>query len=205
MKKRIIGAAIAAIVLMALVAACAPEVQDVSIVDDYQAAQVAKVEAAQKGDNYYVIVSWDAAKNGTGYGLYAQPDGKKTVINLWDAGNVWTSNDWNWVINPQDPDNLWKEPEIDWSDKNKNTDVDKWSAFIKIKHTRTKYADDPDDKETTTVGTLAPGKYRFGVKTFDGSPKNSDSEIKWSAPFDIAAPAGKADNDDPWGYEFHEW
>jgi len=220
MKKRIIGAVIATIVMMALTAACAPEVQDVNLVgQDLNAAQVSKVEVSQKGDNYFVIASWDAVKNGTGYHVYAQPDGKKTVIDLgdiWYYGNwagVWADNDWNWVFKtPEAPDNTWKETYIDWDDKNRNTDVDKWSAFIKIKHTRTKYASDPENKETVTVGQLAPGKYRIGIQTNDINPNNNDSEIKWSAPIDIAAPANKSSDGDPWypgyddgGYDFGRW
>lgn len=171
------GAVIAAIVLMALSASCAPDVQDVNIVGYEQAGQVSSVTVSQIGSNYYVLISWDAVKNGTDYLVYYQQDGKKTANYLGNGQNQSTISTTTGTT--------YSPPSLVYT---RNTDLDKWSTTISIQYTSSYTFG--GTTTTSTSGVLAPGTYRFGVATNDINPLNTTSDVKWSAPFTVAAPAG---------------
>jgi len=160
MKRKLIGAALAAVVLMILFAACSDEPQ---LVAWQPAKSVAAVTPEQTTDKYYVLIKWDAIEDGTNYQVYVQEEGKKTVYQFGGGQN---SN----IYSPTTG-----FPSIP------NTDRDKWSKIISVEYTIT--------GTTYTDGELPNGKkYRFGVVTEDIKPSHSSSEIKWSDYISVAAP-----------------
>jgi len=93
MKKRLMSAVIAAVVLMALFAACGDEVQTVA---NETAKQVGTITVTQLAKNYYVVVSWDAVEGGTGYQVYVQVEGKNNILNGYNDYNGDYQNFWGW-------------------------------------------------------------------------------------------------------------
>jgi len=174
MKKRLMSAAIAAVVLMALFAACGEEVQTVA---NETAKQVGTITVTQLANNYYVVISWDAVEDGTGYSVYAQPEGKKTVIQLYSSSASNTN-----TYSNTDPvsDNYKSTP---------NSDIDKWNYIANVKYTqKTGSSSSPT---ITYPGDVPSGSVRFGVQTRNALPNHEYSEIKWSDYVTITAPADK--------------
>jgi len=174
MKRRFFSAAVAAVVLMALFTACGGDPEDVNIVGNPKAAQVASVTVTQPANLYAVIVSWDAIPNGTSYTVYLQQDGKKTVINAGygqceDTYTTSTADQYRVIMTTT-----------------KNTDSDKWSAKIDVEYTVNYGGSTPSS--TVTRGDLPPGKYRFGVGSNDADSNHRESDIKWSSDFTVASP-----------------
>ena len=176
MKRKMIGAVVAAVVLMAFFAACDNGAQDVKSVGQIQPDAPASVSAVQSKDKYAVILTWDAVKDGTSYSVYYQIDGKKTIGQLSNGQNQYTYNPADGTNQADDGKTLY------------NTDVDKWSASLTI---------DPDYKIGGTViksTTRYLGKVKFGVRANAYIPGtgwgtgNSSSDITWSAPIDVTAP-----------------
>jgi len=188
MNKKIIGAVIAAVVLIVAFAACSDEPQEVNVVDyDYQgnAKQVAAVNVAQVDSNYNLILTWEAAQDGTGYDVYCQKEGTKTVKQLNGMGptNEGSFSANTPAVNQKGPAGL------KWTDN--KTNPDNWTFAIAVQYT-----------ETTTYGTgvgaisnsqlrgnLPPGSYRFGIRTYDAINRHSPSDIKWTTYTPVAAPA----------------
>jgi len=187
MNKKIIGAVIAAVVLLGAFAACSDEPQDVNVVDyDLRnAKQVTDLNVNQVGSNYYLIFTWTAVDNGSGYKLYYKEEGKKTVKEFqqpWGYSNSTVSAK-SPVAGRQGPAGL------EWT---RNTDVDKYNLNVDVQYTvTTTYtgigAPAPDIDYN---GELPPGTYRFGIKTYDVRERVDPSDIKWSKPITVAAPAG---------------
>jgi len=195
MKKRLMSAAIAAVVLMALFAACGEEVQTVA---NETAKQVGTITVTQLAKNYKVLVSWDAVEDGTAYRVYAQVDGKNTVLlsypETWGWNQVTVSNntpeseDVKYTPNASAVDNYVCVLDVQYI----YTDYDySWDA------TAGKFVPDKDAdgkpiiNYTNIEGKLPSGKVRFGVQTHTAKPNQQPSEIKWSDPVDIKAPANK--------------
>jgi len=156
MKKRLIGAALVAVVIMAVFASCSDEPQDVNVVNDYinivndyftRSNAVSSVSAAQTTDNNYVIVSWDAIEGGVSYNVYIQQQGKNTI-----NANGYGQNNYTYSV-------------VDGS-SSVNTDIDKWSVNITV---RSYYG----------YINLPAGNYRFGVTAQDIT-HNTQSDITWS-------------------------
>jgi hypothetical protein len=110
MKKRLISAVIAAVVLMFLLAAC-DEPQEVKIVGYAQSETVEKVTATQTINRAYITVTWDAITNGSSYNVYVQQEGKKSMNYI---GNGQNNSIYGGVDGTSIP----------------NTDLDKWSYNI---------------------------------------------------------------------------
>jgi len=169
MKKRLMSAVIAAVVLMALFAACGEEVQTVA---SETANQVGDITVTQLAKNCYVLISWDAVEDGTGYQVYCQQEGKKSVIEL----------DWGWQWNTITNN----DPEDEYLDYKAITDPDKWCYPAQVKRKR---LDGPaSDPYISYIGKVPTGRVRFGVQTYTANPNKAQSEIKWSDYKDIAAP-----------------
>jgi len=181
MKKRIIGAVIAAVVMMLLFAACSDEPQ---LVAWEKAEKVAKVDVTQISGFYFVIISWDAAKNGTGYDVYAQQKDTKTLISCGYGQNKLTYR----VGSTGTP--LTSIDSID------NTEIDKWSKCIAVQYT---YIYGTGGSATTyTRGDLPPGTYRFGVQTRTALTNTNPSDIKWSDDFTVIGPPAVTGNSYPY-------
>jgi hypothetical protein len=109
----------------------------------------------------YVIVSWDAASNVTGYTIHVQQEGKKTV--------PFDSN-----ANAQ---NRYTYSEVDGSEyATANPDIDKWSALVPVSSRNSISA-------SWTSRYTAGQRYRFGVQSdrplfHNGTPAASD--VVWS-------------------------
>jgi len=172
MKKRLIGAAIAAVVLMTLFAACGDDVQTIAY---DEAEQVGDITVTQIAKNYYVVISWDAVEDGTGYSVYAQQEGKKTVINLGSGNNSNTYSNYS--------------PETENVKSTPNSDIDKWVKVVDVKYNKIDVYG--ESSYITPQGSFPSGSFRFGVQTNTLLPNHEDSEIKWSDYITITAPADK--------------
>ena len=172
MKRKMIGVAVAAVVLMAFFAACDNGAQDVKTIGYLVADAPTGVKAAQTTDKNYVIITWDAVQNGTGYTVYWQLDGKKTITQLFSGGSYsGNSNSFTYAVAD--------------GKESPNSDVDKWSGLLEI---------DPTYKiGDTEFKSPYLGKIRFGVRANvlvpgSGSTGNT-SDVVWSDYITVAAPA----------------
>jgi hypothetical protein len=119
----------------------------------------ANVRVVKTTDTTNIIVSWDAAENARGYTLYAQQQGKRTIIDVSQ-----------WTITAQCAD-IYADAD---GTNTTNTDINKWSAKI---------ATNPASL-TATTGTPKPvvgQNYRFGIssKPLENST-NYASDIAWT-------------------------
>jgi len=166
MKKRILGAVIAAVVMMLLFAACSDEPQLIA----YETAdKVSAVNVAQIGSNYFVIVSWSAAKDGSGYRVYAQQSGTKSIIDCgWGQNEDVYSSKAGTVGSPYSY--LDTKPNIGA--------IDSWSKCIEVQYQVTYGTGILATSEID--GDLPSGSWRFGVQTVSPYPNTANSDIKWS-------------------------
>jgi len=201
MKKRLMSAAIVAVVLMALFAACGDDVQTVA---NETAKQVETITVTQLAKNYKVLVSWDAVEGGTGYRVYAQVDGKNSIISNGGSSNNY-GDIWGW--NQTNYSN--ETPESEYLKETPNASaVDNYVCTLNVQYIYTdydlvwdstagKYVPDKDANgnpiinNTSIQGIIPAGRVRFGVQTYTANPNQQPSEIKWSDPVTIAAPADK--------------
>jgi len=80
MKKGLIGAVIAAVVLMVLFPACGPE--EVKVVEMVKASAPSNVSASYAAATRILTVKWEAAENAVEYGLYAQQNNVRDIIEI---------------------------------------------------------------------------------------------------------------------------
>jgi len=171
MKKRIIGAIIAAIVMALLFAACG----DPQIVEQSKASTVDAVNVAQISSNYFVVVSWTATKDASGYNVFIQQQDKNTINSITGAQNskIYRA--------PPSGSTLYQPYYIDIAD---NDDIDAWSTYISVQFTL------GTGGSVYKSGTLpADTSYRFGVQTISPLPNKTNSDIKWSEYVRVVAPA----------------
>jgi fibronectin type 3 domain-containing protein len=97
MKKGLICAVIAAVVLMVLFPACGPsEVKVVELAKSSAPSNVSATFATAAGIKTLTI-KWEAADNATGYDVYAQKDGERDIFtdvsgySVTKSGNVYTA------------------------------------------------------------------------------------------------------------------
>jgi len=181
MKKRILGAVIAAVVMMLLFAACSDEPQ---LIAYETASKVSSVSATQFGSNYYVVVSWSAAKDGSGYRVFAQQSGTKSIIDCDYGQNIS-------VYSPKIA-GITGGPTVgnpsSYLDTQPNTDPDAWSKLIRVQYTVTSGNSSGGGTITSTInGDLPSGIWRFGVQTVSPYPNTTYSDIKWSEYVTVAS------------------
>jgi len=152
MKKRLIGMAITAIVMMVLFSAC-----DVETVITYKKASKPSNVDVKNLNSRWLVVTWNAASNGTSYNVYFRKDGTKSIIS---AGSG--KNDCTYVADGQ----LYYTTVT-------NINPDQWSAVIPIIPLTTASATD-----------VTPGSsYKFGVRTNDIDTNNQGSDLAWTKSF----------------------
>jgi len=170
--KRIFGAAFAAMMVLALFAGCDTEPQEVKVVGFAQAGAPSNVKAVQTTDKNYIIVYWDASKDGESYNVYVQQKDKKT--------HKWVSEGNN-SFSYSTTDGTYRS----WSSSggyvySTNTDADKWSARIGVGSITTVL--------NSSSEPVPAGTYRFGVSAESTSPEQQNSDIKWSDYITVANP-----------------
>jgi hypothetical protein len=124
-----------------------------------------KVEKTTSGTSYnYVIVSWDAASNVTGYTIYVQQEGKKTAPSVPSFSSE--HNDVTYSLTDGSP-----IPKA-------YPDIDKWSA-LGVSSER-----QGSGNSTFWIYHYTPGqKYRFGVRSdapLFSTGFSAASDVVWS-------------------------
>jgi len=193
MKKRLIGAALIAVILMVAFAAC----EDETVVVWPTASKASNVTAVQSADKTHVIITWDAAKDAIGYGdwISVQKDGKNQSDNLWISDEVLRPGTGTWVDDGMGG-TTWVPPSWDPSGNIRptntvkvktndasgittepNTDVDKWLAIVTVVPSASAAGSD-----------ITAGSFKFGVKTRNAKPNEAVSDIAWSKPVSLTSP-----------------
>jgi len=156
MKKKLFGMALIAVFLMVMFSAC-----DIEVISTAPKASKPSNVIAETFNMRYVKLSWKAASGATGYNLYAQKVGTKTIISLSASGQN---------------DSIYMPKGTDDFDKAKNLDIDAWSALIYVYN-----------YSTAGGNAITTGNYKFGVSARDADPNHTSSDIAWSKPFNVLA------------------
>ena len=137
------------------------EIQKVEVVntvyDTWEKADpVTSLTVQKTNDGTYIIVSWNAVKNGYEYNIYIKQEGKNTIIDTW---NNWEDD--NYIQVRAQYKFIYSL--VDGSTST-NTDIDKWSARFKTSH------------------GISGAKYSFGVVagSLVAGSLHANSEITWS-------------------------
>jgi len=165
MKKRLIGIALIAVVMMVMFAACSDE----TVIVSPTAGKPSDVKARQSADNKFVIITWTAAKDAYDHNVYGQQVGMNTVSEYYDSSYYDTviTNKKKILLdnNPGGPTYI------------ENTDPDAWIAVIPV--IAASYAGGND---------ITSGKtFKFGVQASPSKPNQVESGVAWAAPLDIKA------------------